>query len=89
MRKEYLTIPLALYAIRTLATTAFTRPVAKEIGRNQKWTCQGLTGDCDLGIEGQPASYKTGFMVEIAHFDHTRNDEYNEHHNGRCSYSCH
>lgn len=55
---------------------AFTRDIAKEIGRKYNWTCQ-KTGK----------TFMQGYLIDIAHYDHDRSKPYyNTVRNGRPLY---
>lgn len=55
---------------------AFSTRVRKEIGRRDRWECQ-WEGGCDR-------SFKDGYMVQAAHYDHDKNNpDYDNPNNGR------
>ena len=57
-------------AISEVSKLAFTQEARKEIGRLDKWTCQGVGGEpCVMeSLYGKPASFKDGFSVTAAHY---------------------
>lgn len=82
-------LPVTLYALYRISNAAFSTQSRKEIGKRDWWTCQadveGTTG-CLTGQRvngGHPVSFSEGFMVTAAHYDHTKNDQYDHTHNGR------
>lgn len=69
-----------LTTIYIISLLAFSKRSRFKVGKRDDWECQG---DCCLGKDGNPASFKDGWMVQAAHHDHTRNAGYDDPENGR------
>ena len=70
-RVEQFTTLTTLAILGLISFGSFRRSVAKKIGRRDRWTCQ-VTG----------RKFKDGWLLDVAHLDHTRNENYNNPDNG-------